>query len=103
MKTIDQAAKSSIREIFASISGGKSHRVLARDLLEEAETEVEHPAGPKFENGRWVPRYRTIVLPAGTTIYLRPICGTVRSAGGWKVYSNSYRETDSATCAKCAG
>lgn len=100
IKDLSEAAKSEIFTTIATIAGSKAHVVTAQTLLEDAEAEVFDRMG--YTEGRWGPKYKTVTLPVGTTIYYRPVCGQIRAAKWGMAYRNDFRDAETVTCVKCA-
>lgn len=96
---LDEARTSEPFLAIATIAGAKAHRITARTLLEDAETEQFVRMG--YKGGQWTEITKTTTLPEGTTLYFYTACGTTRSAGNWRVYRNDYRPADEVTCTKC--
>lgn len=83
---------------IATIAGAKAHIVPSKVLSEDLE--VQEAAGWTFKNGRNVRKWKTRVIPAGTTVYGAPICGTTRTNGEVQ-WQNHIVLADEVTCTKC--
>lgn len=83
---------------IATIAGKKSHIVPSRVLAQDLEQQVA--TGWAFQGGRNVRKFKTVVIPAGTTVYGAPLCGTTRTNGAI-TWDNHIALADEVTCAKC--
>lgn len=98
---LEDAKRSETFYAVARIAGQKAHKVHAFTLLEDATAKVVSRTRFNSRMNRMEPVYVTAVYAAGTTMYLAPTCGTIRSAGNWMVYENKYTAAETITCAKC--
>lgn len=84
---------------IATIAGQKAHLVPTRVLTEDLEQQIA--AGWSFQGGRNVRKFKTVTIPAGTTVYGAPVCGTTRTNGAI-TWQNNIVPADAVTCTKCA-